>query len=143
MGNKVSSTGGAGKKTVDLSTATEATPATSVQVAGWCATNGGVKAYYYRVNGGEWIAVDPEKSAAPISSTTAGGYTTMTDSYTGHDKGILFNGGEKGISTHDLTEYAGQTVTIEFGACPNNNPGTDGQPNVFAFVELTNVKVAE
>ena len=38
--------------------------------------------------------------------------------------------------------YGGQTVTVEFGAIPVNNPGTETAPNVFVYLTYTNVHVA-
>ena len=107
----------------------------TLKITGWFATQSGVNAYYYRVNGGEWIKI----TNCSIYSTANENIQKDVD---GQNKGIndywtnaQFNGH---LTTGDLAaDYAGKTVTIEFGFAPNNNPD-----NVQAFKSFTNVLVA-
>ena len=108
----------------------------TLKITGWFATQSGVNAYYYRVNGGEWIKI----TNCSIYSTANDGIKSDVDK---NNMGIndywtnsMFNGH---LTTGDLTiDYAGQTVTLDFGFAPNNNPD-----NVQAFKSFTNVLVAE
>ena len=113
---------------------------TTVGLGGWVAINGGAKTYVYRVNGGEW-----QEATCHISS--------LDDSKTAHIKLVEeSNLGIKdyysnamldsGIFTKDLqAEFGGQVITVEFGAVPNNNPGTDEAPNAIVIARYENIKV--
>ena len=94
--------------------------ATTFQIQGWFATESGVHTYYYRVNGGEWIAFTNTELYSKEN-------TGIRDDVNGQNKGISnywtnsqFNGH---LTTGDLTvDYAGKVVTLDFGFAPNNNP---------------------
>ena len=123
--------------------------ATTIKFDGWFATESGVHTYYYRVNGGEWIAFTNTNLFSKENSD-------IKKDVDGKNKGIdnywtnaLFNGH---LTTGDLTiDYAGQTVTLDFGFAPNNNPTAvqliktfknlqiDGKKNLPTYVYLNNV----
>lgn len=112
--------------------------ATTFKINGWFATESGVHTYYYRVNGGEWIAFTNTKLYSESN-------TGIGNDVNGQNKGIdnywtnsQFNGDNGHITTGDLTiDYAGQTVTLELGFAPNNNPTTIQLVKTF-----TNLQVA-
>ena len=96
-------------------------------------------AYYYRVNGGEWVKIT-DCSLAVANDAIKKDVDAQSAGITKYSNNALFNGH---ITTGDLAvDYAGQTVTIEFGACPTNNPGTEDAPNVISFKTFTNVQIA-
>ena len=111
-----------------------------LKINGWLATESGVNTYYYRVNGGEWVKADYQAYSGEntgIKNDVDGAGFGIDDYWTNS----LFNGY---LATNDLAaSHAGQTVTIEFGFSPNNNPGTAEAPNVISFTTFTNVQVAD
>lgn len=114
--------------------------ATTIKIVGWFVTNGGVKDYYYRVNGGDWIKITNK-------STLSTANTGIFNDFNGQNKYISdcwgnsqFNGH---LTTDDLSvKYGGKTVKVDFGFCPANNPGTDAAPNIQIAKTFKDVSVA-
>ena len=111
-----------------------------MKITGWLATNGGVKDYYYRVNGGEWIKITNCSTTSDANDNIADDVNKQNVGITDYWSKAKWTGH---LTTGDLSvDYAGQTVSVEFGFQPCNNPGSDTAPNVETFKEFTNVLVA-
>ena len=99
-------------------------------VQGWIGINCGAQALVFRVNGGEWIACQqkPEQASQAVINAIEGdglGFVRYADA-TGYRVSV------------PLKDYAGQTVKVEFGVTPRNNPEV-----VICFLSLVNVNVPE
>ncbi len=120
-----------------LNSKTSETSAYKVYVKGWAAVNGGIDRYVYRVidendNVSAW---KPVTEGSPIANLTDED-TAYIDAIEGSQLGladyyanVFFTGG---IYAY-IDEYAGQSVKVEFGAVPANNPGTEDAPNVISI----------
>ena len=125
--------------TIDLDALTDVTV---IRPEGWVAISGGIDKYVYRVNGGEWVAVEGKATTAGSDIQNDGGFKALTNATANVDFRNNSNGNK--IYTADLsTDYSGQTVTVEFGIVPTNAPGTEADPNAFVFATYKNVHVAE
>lgn len=101
-----------------------------VTIGGWCCVDGGIAKYVYSVNDGEWMdavgGVDGEPEDGHFASLG------MPDSF----KNALFQ--DSNMLKADLTAYAGQTVTLAFGAIPEAD-----QSVIVPMVTMCNVAVPD
>ena len=113
---------------------------TSIGLGGWIAINGGTQEYVYRVNGGAWQKAIHH--GGNISASNTAHIDLIEKANLGikdYYANVLL---DSGIFTNDLqAEFGGQTIVVEFGAVPANNPGTDEAPNAIVIARYTNVKV--
>ena len=114
--------------------------ANTFKLAGWFAAESGVKAYYYRINGGEWIQFTDVSITSAEDSGIKGDVDKQgmgIDSYWTNSK---FNGY---LKTGDLAvDYAGQTVTLEFGFAPVNNPDSIQLIKTFTNLQIADTALA-
>lgn len=99
-------------------------------VQGWLGCNSGMEALVYRVNGGEWIAC-PQK---PEQAKSA-----VVEAIANANLGLVRYSDAAGFRVSvPLKDFAGNSVTVEFGAQPRNNTGV-----VINVITLTNITVPE
>lgn len=114
---------------IDGSALVPRTGGKDVIVGGWFACNGGSSKLMYRVNGGEW------KECINQPNGTAGAdLVAAIEKYNLGIKDYLSPGRFR--VAMPLSDYAGQTVTVELGFVPDNNSSV-----VVTFCTLTGVKV--
>ena len=101
-----------------------------VTIGGWCCVDGGIAKYIYSVNGGEWMDVVGGIDGEPVADHFA------TLGMAGSFKNALFQ--DSDMLKADLTAYAGQTVTLAFGAIPETD-----QSVIVTMVTMYNVAVPD
>ena len=99
-----------------------------ISIGGWCCLDGGVAKYIYSVNDGEWMDAVGGIDGEPLPDYFAG------LGMPGSSKNGMFNGGN--MLKANLSEYAGKTVTVKFGAVSETN-----NEAIVVMVTLNNVVV--
>jgi hypothetical protein len=98
-------------------------------ISGWMAVQGGIHHYAYSVNGHALVTAQGGKNGEPLSNYYAGNLGISSATQNG-----LFRGGAELYV--DLSDFAGQTVTVTFYAIPQN-----AQSTAIGIVSIKNLAV--